>query len=647
MSQLRDLISLGNLKKQEPLGQVATLLILMITVVLIFTLVVVNIGEVAKYTAKTSIAADLAALLFASQVGTKSTLISEQLSTCGDGQKCCVATGMLSAFLAVIFAIVAVVVTWGMATPYVIAIAAAAGAAGGAIGGAIAGTGAWTGAIQGAIIGATIGGGSEAGLSGGFELWFNVDAIPAASMLISQAIGASLGASLATSATLYNASVQDQSRGDIVAEVAKGLNGLPEKERIREGVFYRALSGTVDDPNQVKDTYDCNGNGYTDDFVPSFSYCWDRRITALHNSATGILNATQQEILNFLKNPGSPVNNFLTAVSNFQAQIAEGSNGSVMYLLGGLYQAGYHPSFWVPGRSPSGEADDELDRDADMLNLVSAGISGIMNENITDLVNNWKQWVPHFYDEAASLQGASGVQGDLYTYLYQLINGQSGNSLGLRGWINEITTIRNSLPACVYDASCISILCVQQPPPCRGICGNPNFATVDCDLTDDFQPAIDAINTFIQAAEQVRAASQAFYYRMQDFEKVVQITGLGCSLNGTNPVTYGWTDSRGDHTIKVEIGPYPYEEPRTIETSSGDWFKGEKCVELINYQQSLWVSVERIDPSMVKVGRDVVGPTGGRSVLGIWNPFYGGRIYRKATAQYHGIKGSGWVKIVE
>lgn len=700
------LTSLSNFKTEGPLGQVATVLILIISAVLVFTLVVANIGEVSKYATKTSIAADSAALLYASQIGTKSTLISAQLCSCGDCRKCCVKTGLAAVVIAVICAIIVTIATWGMAWYTIILAATAAGAVGGAIGGAIAGTGVMQGAIQGAIIGACIGIAATGAAGTGAEFYGAfAEYLSAAGITVFECItvAASLGVALTASASIYNASVQDRARGNVVAEISKALNGLPETQRRRESVFFQALSQTIDDPKQVPDTYDVNSDGKTTDLVPNFYYCWERRVFALKQGAANYFNDAENVVMDFQ----SAARNFLGAVRDFQAQIADPGNGQVMYLLRALDQAGYHPRFWVPER-PSSGPNDELDRINDILGFFRGQAGSELAQNLTNLVLSWKQWVPHYWETETDREKLKidGVVADWSRTLPFLIKGTPGPPpmLGLNGWIDEINKIRMSLPVCVYGAnwaikelviegegsavistlesgcdspleqpedpiapppgfidryleqdtsSCDCILCEEQLPPCRGICDNPNFATVDCDMVDDFQPAISAINTFIEAIGQFTRASETCYNRMTELEKGGQANPSGCLLkaNATNSaITWTWADSRGEHSITVEVGPY--QEPRTIETSEGNWWSGQKCVELIHDNDWVWVSVERTDPSAVKVGKNI-GQTQ-NTVLGRWNPFYKGRIFRKSTAQYFGRAarsgkgpvGIGWVRTI-
>ena len=89
--------SLRNLGRGRRSGQVATLIILIITAILIFALTVTNVGQVSNYATSLSNAADNGSMLLASIIGTKAFQLSASLyESCGNPLKCCVKTGFLS-----------------------------------------------------------------------------------------------------------------------------------------------------------------------------------------------------------------------------------------------------------------------------------------------------------------------------------------------------------------------------------------------------------------------------------------------------------------------------------------------------------------------------------------------------------------------
>jgi hypothetical protein len=338
--------------------------------------VVANIGQISNIATNLSNAADSASLYLASQLGTESYQISASLyNSCDNPIRCCVKTGFLAVLLAIIGAIIAIVLayfTFGASMglykffvlmPLTVIIAGMVGGAiGGAIGGGIAGTGWLQGAIQGAMIGAAIGGGAALGAyAGGAFYVANAGALFGTifSYATCVVIGASLGATLAIASNIYTAYAKDQMLGDAMAAASKALNGLPKEQRIRESIFLQALSQTIDDPNKTSqysyynqegyerygvctdcnndgtidpatecggDPCDSDGDGNIEEIVPNFQYCWDRRISDLHNQVEVNKNIEQaiEETRKFLgigygggQDSQSPVRKFEWASEQF------------------------------------------------------------------------------------------------------------------------------------------------------------------------------------------------------------------------------------------------------------------------------------------------------------------------------------------
>ena len=702
MNRLKSWTSFSNLTKARPLGQVATLLILVITAVLIFMLAVANIGQVSTYATNLSIAADGASLYYASQIATKSTQLSEQLiNSCGDPLKCCAKTGLLSIILAVLLAIVALVlcVVYGVGLIFIPFICALAGAAGGAIGGAIAGTGAAQGAIQGAVVGFAIGLAYVAAIAAGPLGLYGSSAIIGSvatglggtvAVSVAAVVAAVIGVTLAIASNIYTAYAKDAMTGDAMAAAAKALSGLPETQRIRESVFLKALSETIDDPNKVPDVNDSDGDGDSTELVPSFQYCWDRRVSDLKAGNAAFGSQAEQAVRAFLTNPDSTVNNFLLNVDTFLAAVrrleVEGNDGTVTLLFRALDDYAlatgenrFDVRFWEAGPtlaeltnwanqcSACSDPDcpdcavpatyDELDYDIDELIDFSTGASGYRNQTTDNLVYNWRQWVPWFYGDEYSA----------YNYLGNLINGDNSSNparFGLRNWIIEINTIEGRLPDCIYPldaygnpSSCCGgsgstdaygnpvsnpgvdgygnptgTGCAIENPPCKWNPVIPNFGTINPDCNDEFEAARNAINTFIQQVEAFRQAALAFYNLMESLESAGMITVTGCGLSGINPIMYEWGDSRGAHSITVQLGDYQL--PRIVNKKYGNWLVGKKCIELINWRQNLNVRITRQDPTRINMG-----------VLGRWNPT-NGRVRRSSTAGFQGLWGNfGWVRI--
>ena len=507
LKNIRNSTSLNNLKKDRLSGQIATLLILVITGILIFTLVVANIGQISNYATNLSNAADAASLYLASQLGTRAYQYSASLmNSCDNPVKCCVKTGLASVILAIVVAIVAIVLTcltgiggaaFGAlfsgtltttATMTIVAAGVIGGAIGGAVGGAIAGTGVLQGAIQGAMIGAAIGGGVAAGVSGGLSVAAEVS-LANPGVLIATAsyatVGAVLGVTLAAASSIYSAYAKDAMLGDAMAAAVKALNGLPDQDRYRESIFLQALSQTVDDPNKVQDTVDSDGDGNTEEYVPAFQVWWDNRIEVLKANSNVDPAGARDRIEAFLGTNNTPVAEFEDAINTF-----EGNRAWLEGFFQALEDAGYPVSFWAPGpgeewekakqayekcvEDNNGDASkctepdpknftgyDQLDYFFDELADFKAEIENLRpylssQKQLDELVFSWENWVTAFYDPEADApipcsdapeyccQGCSA--GDYWHIFEDMQTGQSG----LTAWKDEIETTRGNLPPCIW-----------------------------------------------------------------------------------------------------------------------------------------------------------------------------------------------------
>lgn len=305
---MRHLISLQHLTKaKSKSGQIATLLLLSLVIMLIFVMVTVNLGNVAVDATKIANAADSAVLQLASNLSTKARMLYEGL---GNRYEKCQKTGYLALAAAVVAAIIVTVASHGAASPYAVAFVAAVA---GGIGGAIAGTGWAQGAVTGAAVGFSIGslGASfaadvEAGGSGiagagtelncaGATFTFTVPVV----VLTPAAAFAAAG----LAATVYNASVQDKIPSTLLSQLQKDLSKLEEKDRFRESAFYTALTQVVDDPNVHADTDDINANTNTTEFISRFAWWW-------HSRLTQFAKVRNEQV--------APLNEFLTEMRDFR-----------------------------------------------------------------------------------------------------------------------------------------------------------------------------------------------------------------------------------------------------------------------------------------------------------------------------------------
>jgi len=159
ITYLKKTMSLGNLYRAEIGGQIATILLFIMVLVLIMILFTVNIGQLAVTTTVLANAADSASLFLASQLATHSRILYHAL---GNAKEKCKKRGLGGIIGGVIGFIVGNILFPGLGF---VAAGLLGSTAGGAIGGAIAGPGALQGAIQGLGVGLAIVGAAERGLN--------------------------------------------------------------------------------------------------------------------------------------------------------------------------------------------------------------------------------------------------------------------------------------------------------------------------------------------------------------------------------------------------------------------------------------------------------------------------------------------------
>jgi hypothetical protein len=296
---------LNNFKKKNISSQVATLLILIITAILIFTLIVVNIGQISNYATQISNAADAGSLYLASQLATESFQLSKGLLNVeirgkknNNPFKVCERISLFPTIVSTVFSII-LVFTLGTAWLASLAVIII-GTAIGAITGKFVGIGWFEGAQQGFV--------ASCGVVGGAEL-----ATTGTAMGISA--GSIIGIGLGTIMNLYNIYEFEQMRIEARAEAVKLLGGLPAKVRNREAIFLEVLSSTVDDPNKVKDIDDSDRDGDTDELIPNFQACWYRRMIELKKESISPQEKEAEQIVKkFFK---GPVSDFENAVDKF------------------------------------------------------------------------------------------------------------------------------------------------------------------------------------------------------------------------------------------------------------------------------------------------------------------------------------------
>lgn len=450
--------------------------------------------------------------------------------------------------------------------------------------------------------------------------------------------GGAAAVALVGGAKIYTESVKESETAAAFSAAARALNGLPEYDRIREGVFLQVLSQTIDDPNRALDVYDLNGNGDTSDTVTAFQNRWHERIKKIERIIPDLQALTREFINEDLENfENTARSQYETEPANLSRKEAGGKDGVIVELARALQQAGYNVSFFKPGipQSPEScptcqeyEYYDQVEAVVSELNDLVEIAKGLRGEespegvpDISKLTSSWQSWINWFYDPDST--------DDYYDTLNILVNGDE-SFRGLRGWRDEISALRATLDICYYGEENAGIC--ESCSACANNCiTNPPCQTsVDEDLLDEFDASLQAINGLISDIEAFRQAAKAYYEAMQDTYKKIDLSGG--ELTGVNPIRYSWKDSRGDHWIEAQVGPFRLASIRT--RKYGNFLKNKICLEVINYQDNganSWVSVTRQGPSDKPMGKNM-GQT--RNVLGWWNPGNSGKITKRIGGSY-------------
>ncbi len=521
LSNFNKTLSLNQLFKYNPKGQIATVLILMIVAVLIAILVTVNLGQVSLTATNLANSADSAALLLASQLATQST----QLYKAVGGYKECKKGGWASIIFAIVLAVIVIViiiVSWGTATApalgawlgvaqgtALIVGGAIGGAIGGGIGAAYQGTSVAQGVFQGAAIGAMMGYGAGGIVGAEFGAGAGAAATSAEGLgtFSGLAPAATLGTEatamgiLGLSATIYNADVASQNQASAFSAAAKILSGLPQYHRIRESVFLNVFGQTVDDPNKEPDVDDLDVDGEVDDKISHFLNWWESRVKELKRvvpilesltktfvqstlpafkdylleAAVGaIIQETIDDTLTDVVSPGLLVR-YESIYPKYDGWppgliYAEDDGKLVWFARTIERESGIDVSFWKPG-TPSEAAADYLDEiDAmvsqfkDSIALIDDYIS-LEDYVITRLAVNFESWANYFYDPTSTWTlGSTTAQKDIYDVF------QNAVKPGLTSWVNEIKRVRSLLPECskgrlVYTGGDPAWECQECLPP--------------------------------------------------------------------------------------------------------------------------------------------------------------------------------------
>lgn len=367
LRQLKNTASLNNLKNAGRGGQVATLLILFLVVMVMFILVTVNIGAVSKRATHLANSTDGAALVLGSPLASYAYNLYKLL---GNRTEKCKKGGMLSSFIAFFAALVVTIASYGsMSWVWVVVLAGVAGMVGGALGAAIqgdSGTAIAMGAVRGLAIGVAVGAGGTLPGWGPAVFGTTLMAGVSATALMTAVI---VLTAATFAATMYTAYVSMQMSLAIMSVLARYFKRLPRNQNMAEQVFYYAFSNEIDEQATVPDVDDLDGDGSTTNLVPRFAYWWRDHMQNVIANSGGCTAPTQRFIedalIPFYENAKYRMMPLLNRLENECActpAFAGGPRGSespLVELFRTLYTYGYNvdtalpaddgPRPWRPG----------------------------------------------------------------------------------------------------------------------------------------------------------------------------------------------------------------------------------------------------------------------------------------------------------
>ena len=154
--------------------------------------------------------------------------------------------------------------------------------------------------------------------------------------------------------------------------------------------------------------------------------------------------------------------------------------------------------------------------------------------------------------------------------------------------------------------------------------GQPDILGV---FQGNFQPVLERLQEEIDNIDEFLPGIQQLYNDLSSRPD-------NRATDGAGSVTYAWSDTEGEHSVKVESGKFQF--PYTSKSKHGGWWRwliGKTCVDLnIPAINEAWIEITRTDPGEKTLGN----PPSGSVDLGLkWNPFQGPMVIkRKSTASY-------------
>lgn len=502
--------------------------------------------------------------------------------------------------------------------------------------------------------------------------------IPEVAIPISQSTAGFLGAGMSsTGLTLSGVSVNDANKSTSQAQEQFGqmLANMADRDRFRESVIMDVINRLADDPNMSADVVDSDADGLASTENVSDVQIWlFNRFTLLDQiqdaiGANGIVKSFLDNyaerfqrfctLVNeggenwdyiaghpeFLAEPG-PLERAEYSITTVPAPTAEhpeavnyvavaGRDGHIVQLIRALRNSGRPVTFFQPGPAfgamnnwmstctgtcvdPPPAGYDALDNLADNLREQREIIQAIRSLPENDSIEAYKGWIFFFYDED-NPDNMGTMHGRLRSYITQVVN-----------WGTEIENIRRTLPTCLTAIDPSGVETITNAP-CRYT--DEYGGSIDSDFDDEFSTVAMELLGLEMEMRQFDESGILGHFSLLTSPDVDPLADQICvqpgesnpsgkPCGGKNPATYEWTDSRGDHKIKIQT---KFNVPSTHTENRGSWWDGEVCV-VMDYG---WDSAS--NPCEVIVSR--YDQRKGMGDMGDWNP-WGGWVTKAARAAF-------------
>jgi len=148
-----------------------------------------------------------------------------------------------------------------------------------------------------------------------------------------------------------------------------------------------------------------------------------------------------------------------------------------------------------------------------------------------------------------------------------------------------------------------------------------DFGSIDEDMDDEFKIAEADIGDIINRLNSFKESAKDAYTEMNNVKVAEGIKEWG----GKNPVTYSWRDSRGEHSVSVEVSEFKIPKLKAKKS----FFK--VCAYIKHKEGKDWVSIKREEPANKEISAGGIF-----SFLG--NPFSSSNnieIWRTGRAEFH------------